>query len=686
MQLSLLRSGLVAGLLASLCTFASAETSNWALNRTPDILARVENTAATPAPRKAGGGTTAPRQTSGPACSIVIVTQPPQSSVRLEAAKIDGVPQDKPDLSRYTMKGQAGKRRLIVEKPGYQKVEMMITLQPGENAPMLVQLERESYEVLFRELIQVYKARYEANRDDGNALLHYLYLSRLIKDYRTVDRLTAELKANPRIDVREETVRLQRYADETMRALEEQRKRNEELANQPTPVEVAPEPPPAIEKILIGPDGKPIGKLGNKSVAERKADEQKAQSMSADPAVKNAKPIYLNPFFYPGFVGYLKTTYLNKPDEGIYYLRGALETELGVQLLWYDASLAYGDQGKYVDAYNAVNQAYMIDEQHPWVLSELSYLSNLLGRMSKDRSLLDDAVYFGDKAIEKDPAYLGGYLNLVTLHQMNNRLDQAEAKIKAAIALDRNNPELYGVYGDVLASKGDLQSAEQQYNQALSIKPSYTYGTFGLGKIAETRGNKADARKKYAEAFRADSTFVEPLLRLAWLQQEANEDQAALDNYYQAIQINEGLFDPWYQSGMILFKHKKYSEAAPYLYRAYELNNRQPWVLYTLGEVSQQMGDKQKALDFYDSFIQVYSTQDDYYQRASSYVKSAKTLFGLSPSRMKSDGAAPGDGESFLDQFFGEDESESGSSGGDLVDNFKPDWAKDKEPPRGNIQ
>lgn len=682
MHARMLRSGLATLLLAGLCSIASAETSNWALNRTPDILARVESTAK-PAPRKGGGGTTsAPRPTSGPPCEIVIVTQPPQADVRLETGKIDGIREDKPDLSRTKFDARAGKRRLIVEKPGYQKAEMIITLQAGDNAPILVQLQKESYEVLFRELIQVYKARYEANHNDGNALLHYLYLSRLIKDYRTVDRLSEELKANPNIDVREETVRLQRYADETMAALEANKKRNEELANNPEP-EPEPVPPPTVEKILIGPDGKPIGKIGNKTAAERAAEEKAA--MEATPAVKNARPIYMNPFFYPGFVGYLKTIHLNRPDEGLYYLRGALETELSVPLLWYDAGLAYGDQGKYTEAYNSVHQAYMIDEQHAWVLSELSYLSNLLGRMSKDRELIDDGLYYGKKAIEKDPQYIGGYLNLVTLHQMNNRNEDALSQIRAAIAMDSDNPELYGVYGDVLADSGDLNAAEAQYSKSLQLKPSYTYGTYGLGKIAEARGDKVTAKSKYAEAYAAENSFVEPLLRLAWLEQEGGDEQSALNHYYEAIQQNEGLFDPWYQTGMILFKHKKYAEAAPYLYRAFELNSQQPWVLYTLGEVSQQMGDKQKALDFYDAFTSVYTTQDDYYQRASSFVKSAKTLFNLVPTKYQTEDAAAGDDESFIDQFFGEEEGEESGSAGDLVDNFKPKWAQDKEPPRGNI-
>lgn len=694
MKHHLLRRGLATLLLSSLCSIASAETSNWALNRTPDILARVESTSK-PAPRKSSGGNSGntARPTYGPACKIVIVTQPPQCEVKLETATIEGVPQDKPDLSRYSMKAQAGKRKLIVKKAGYQSVEMIITLTAGTNAPILVQLQKESYEVMFRELIQVYKARYEANHNDGNALLHYLYISRLVKDYRTVDRLTEELKANKNIDIREETVRIQRYADETMAALIANRERNAKLAEMEG-MDIAPEAPatpapePVVEKILIGIDGKPVGKISGKTDEERAADEKAAKAAAGKPSTtkQNAKPIYLNPFFYPGFVGYLKTTYLDRPDEGLYYLKGALETELSVPLLWYDAGLAYGDQGKYTEAYNSVHQAYMIDEQHAWVLSELSYLSNLLGRMTKDKTLLEDGLYFGDKAIEKDPQYLGGYLNLVTLHQMNGRMADAKAKITAAIAIDSDNPELYGVYGDVLASSGDLAGAETQYNKALSLKPSYTYGTYGLGKIAEAKGNLTSARAKYAEAFDADNTFVEPLLRLAWLEQEAGEDQAALDHYYEASQINEGLFDPWYQSGMILMKHKKYSEAAPWLYKAFELNSQQPWVLYALGEVSQQMGDKQKALDFYDGFITVYSTDDAYYQKASSFVKSAKTLFNLTPSKYAVEGAAPGDDQSFLEQFFGEEEGDEEGAGGDLVDNFQPSFMEDEAPPRGNIQ
>lgn len=686
MPYALLRGFTIALLTLGLSTLALAETSNWGLNRAPDILARIESTAKA-APKAGGGGsgTGVRRPAAGAPATITIVTQPPQSEVRLETGKMEGSGTHHPDLSRYKFNVQAGKRRIVVEKAGYQKREQLITITPGDNAPILIILDRESYEEMFRELIQVYKSRYEANKDDGNALLHYLYLSRLIKDYRTVDRLTKDLKNNTRIDLREETVRLQRYADETMRALEEQNKRNEKIMEQmgnEAVVEEAPAPAP-VERIFIGADGKPVGKIANMS-----ADERKAAEAGAAKTTKTAKPqpIYLNPFFYPGFVGYMKTVHLGRPDEGVYYLKGALQTEMGVPLLWYDTGLALSDLGQLTEAYNAQKTAYMLDENHAWVLSEYSYLSNLLGRINKDRTMINDAEYFGGKAVEKDPQYVGGHLNLVSYYQMNGNIGAAESQIQNALRIEPNNPELYGVYGDLLVTRGDLTGAKAQYEASLSRQPGYAYGLFGLGKVAQAGGDTETAWTRYYEAHRADPYFVEPVLRLAWLAQQGGQDQQALDLYYQASQINETLFDPYYQSGVILMRHKKWAEAGSWLYRAFQINSEEPWVNYNLGYISQQLGDRQKALDFYDAFLQRYSTQDEYYQQANSFVKSAKTLFNLVPSKYQVEGAAPGDTESFMDQFFGEETEGEGGLGGDLTDNFRPSWAAEQEPPRGNIQ
>ncbi|MEO7995180.1 MAG: tetratricopeptide repeat protein, partial [bacterium] len=563
-------------MLIILATGALADdVSNHGLDKNADALDSLVRKKINPSSgggSSSHGGTPTPIRQGAPA-SIVIVTQPPQTTVKLETGNVSGSTLDKPDVSRYPMRAQAGKRRLVVSKQGWQTRELIITLVAGDNAPVLVTLQRDDYSTLFKELIQVYTAHYEANHDDGVALLHLIYLNRLMKNYREVDRLGAELRANPRIDVREETVKLERYAMDAVAAVQAQHAKADEAASGTAEPEPTPEAPAPI--IALDSKGNPIP---GAVIKTRSNTAPKSSGASEEKA-----PItFMSPFFYPGMVGYLYNSLLGNPDTGIYYLRAALEMDLSVPLLWYDTGLALSNQAKFQDSFNSMEQAYHIDPEHAWVLAEKSYLCNLLGRVNGDKKMITDAEYFGQKAIEKDPKYMGGYLNLVTYYQVERKFPQAEGVVRQALSVFPTNPQLISMLGDVRAAQGDLAGASQSYDDALMASPNFAYALYGKGKVAEAQQNWAVATEMYNAAIAADAEFPEPLMRLAYVEETQKNEQGALDHYYQATQINPGLFDPWYRSGMILYNHKQWAEAGKYLYKAFELNPYEPWTLFYL--------------------------------------------------------------------------------------------------------
>lgn len=648
----------------------AGEVSNWGKDRRPGNMIQKVKVKAPSTGKKGGGtgsGTRVAGPKAGPPAEIMIVTQPPGCVVKLETGKQNGSPEEKPDVSRYKFDVQAGSRKLTVSKPGWQTREVMITITPGKNGPVLISLSPEDYNVLFKELILVYGERYKANKDDGSALLHLLYLNRLTKNYREVDRLLAELKANPNIDIREESVTIERFAMEVM-----PREAPKEDDGSGTEGESSNDPLAGLS-----------GGAGKGGLGTFFKDGKLTSAGKASPD----RVLTINTFFYPGFAGYLLSAHLENPESALDYLKGALRAELNAPLLWYDTAIALSGLDRYQESWNAIDRAYRIDKDHAWVLAEHSYLDNLVGRMTDDKTMVKDAEYFGKESIEKDPRYLGGYLNLATYYQLEGRLADAEAQIAAAIALDGNNDDLFGVHGDILVAQGKWDAAETKFQKALEIQPDYAYGMFGLGRVAEGRGNVGMAKQHYSAAANADGEFAEALIALAWLEEQNKEFDGALTHYWQATKSQPGYFDPWFRSGVIYYNHKQYDQAAPFFYEAFKLNPMEPWTNYYLGKISHQKGDKQKALDFYAEFLGLYSGADQFTKEASAFVSFATNIEGMVPTKYQGDGqAAAGDDASFIDQFFGEEEGESSGSGGDLSNNFQPEWMEDEQPSRGNVE
>jgi len=80
------------------------------------------------------------------------------------------------------------------------------------------------------------------------------------------------------------------------------------------------------------------------------------------------------------------------------------------------------------------------------------------------------------------------------------RPGMAIAAVKAAIALEDRNPHYWALFGDLLAKKGNLQSAEKAYQRAIGIDPDIPGFHAKLSHLLVQRGEPGQALAKAADA------------------------------------------------------------------------------------------------------------------------------------------------------------------------------------------
>src|SRR6059036_1314120 len=105
-----------------------------------------------------------------------------------------------------------------------------------------------------------------------------------------------------------------------------------------------------------------------------------------------------------------------------------------------------------------------------------------------------------ERALELDPNYLQGHLNLISLYGKAGRPARAEEHYRAALRLNPNLDELHYNYGVLLVSQGKEAEAAEAFRKALEINPNYAEAHGNYAYILMTLGNVDEAERHYRAA------------------------------------------------------------------------------------------------------------------------------------------------------------------------------------------
>jgi cytochrome c-type biogenesis protein CcmH/NrfG len=151
-----------------------------------------------------------------------------------------------------------------------------------------------------------------------------------------------------------------------------------------------------------------------------------------------------------------------------------------------------------------------------------------------------DAISRYREAIRLNPKLPGAHFELAELLRISSdpALNaQAENEYRAAIQVNENDQKSWRQLGDIMAARGDLQTAEQYYKRALALEPADSAAKTGLAVIFSSTARTDQAISILETAVKDDPTNTAARYRLSGLYRragrtaDAEREMAAFHRY-----------------------------------------------------------------------------------------------------------------------------------------------------------
>lgn len=224
-----------------------------------------------------------------------------------------------------------------------------------------------------------------------------------------------------------------------------------------------------------------------------------------------------------------------------------------------------------------------------------------LGQLSGKQEKWDEAIVYYRKAIEIQPSYDKAF------HSLGNALFNQQNWQKAADAYRRAiklNPNYFGSYNNLGYVLGKLKRWEESASvsqRAIELNSELPWAYYNLGEALVELGKWDEAINSYRRALKLKPDIVSAKKQLAKaLQQRAKSDRQAclelyqsairdnpedLQNYYQAIEIEENNVELYLGLGNVLVKKGEIDRAIGVYQKALQLDRNNFEAALSLGHI-----------------------------------------------------------------------------------------------------
>jgi tetratricopeptide (TPR) repeat protein len=213
---------------------------------------------------------------------------------------------------------------------------------------------------------------------------------------------------------------------------------------------------------------------------------------------------------------------------------------------------------------------------------------------------------------------LTGALNAQTLQEaiaksQNERYEVAGSDFRALIAKEPNKGENYFFYGENFFNRGELDSANAQYQKGSEVNATSPLNYVGLGKVQLYKGKEADAKTLFYKATTlGGGKHTEVMRRIAeaYIEAELANPDEAINQLNQAIKLEPNNPRNYILMGDALLK-KNPSDGGPAIkqyQKATDLNPKSALGTLSQGKLYQRGRNYNLAIDLYKKAIELDPT------------------------------------------------------------------------------
>ena len=211
------------------------------------------------------------------------------------------------------------------------------------------------------------------------------------------------------------------------------------------------------------------------------------------------------------------------------------------------------------------------------------------------------------------------YLGLIEA-RLNNP-DQAMILLDSAIRLDPKEPDFYVNRGLTKETLGD-STAFIDYELALRLNQNHALALHNLEAYKAKKGQTMSEEERLTKTIGVDSTMLLPYLERAQQRYEGGYYKGALEDYNQALTMDESNVEVWFARGLTKEKLKDYEGAFSDYTKAIELKEDYAKVWLSRGNVLLKLDRHEDAIEDYNvALIYRADYAPAFYNRAMAKIK-----------------------------------------------------------------
>jgi Tfp pilus assembly protein PilF len=189
----------------------------------------------------------------------------------------------------------------------------------------------------------------------------------------------------------------------------------------------------------------------------------------------------------------------------------------------------------------------------------------------------------------------------------------SEGLWRHALALEEKSSFAHNNLGLVLAERGALEEAINEFRRAVEIDPAFVEAHTNLGNFLAQRGSRQEAIDHLRRALQIDPAFVNAHNTFGNILADTGELDDAIGHFRKALQINPELAMTHYNLGRALAKRGDPAEAMVHYHRALEIDpgdadvhNNLGLLLLSQGSLDQATVRFRQALRVNPNYAQAY--------------------------------------------------------------------------------
>jgi len=242
-------------------------------------------------------------------------------------------------------------------------------------------------------------------------------------------------------------------------------------------------------------------------------------------------------------------------------------------------------------------------------------------RKSEKQNPDDQAIADANRVLDFNPKDVPSLLGRGAAYTRKGDYGKAEEDLKRALALDPANARVYACLALLDACTRRLPQAVVGFSKAIELNPDETayYHDRGVAR-AEIGGEDDAAIDDFTKALDMNPTDADSWYYRAILERRKNRNAEAIADLTKTIIIRPDWASATYTRGLVYYKSGRYAEAVKDFTRTLELMPKEAAAYYNRGLAYAKTDDLDRAIADYTSALKINPDDpDSHYNRANAY-------------------------------------------------------------------